>query len=110
MRGETEAAGGIGEYSQVIPQRPARTATAPGRSLGLRPHMLLAQVLEMSLGANLNQGKGKDIIFEHTPSFEMKRELISDEAMDTKKCFLIIIIPPEHLNLACCQYREESKE
>lgn len=63
VRGETEAAGGIGEYSQVIPQRPARTATAPGRSLSLRPHMLLTQVLERSLGANLNQGKGKTFFF-----------------------------------------------
>lgn len=65
--GEAEAARRISEDSQVIPQRPAGTAAASGRSLRLAPHMLLAQVLELSLGANLYQREGKQI--EHMPSF-----------------------------------------
>lgn len=68
MWGEAEAARGIGEDSQVIPQRPAGATAASGRSFSLPPHMLLAQVLELSLGTNLQQTR--EIFFEHMPSFE----------------------------------------
>lgn len=83
--GEAEAAGGISEDSQVVPQRPARTTAASGRSLGLPPHRLLAQVLELNLGAYLYQTRERSL--EHMPSFEtnsQKKELISDEAMRIK--------------------------
>lgn len=53
--GEAEAAWGISKDCQVIPQRPAWTTATFGHSLSLHPHMLLAQVLELGLGANLFQ-------------------------------------------------------
>lgn len=66
--GEAEAAGGISEDSQVIPQRPAWTTAASGCTFSFPPHMLLAQILELSLGMNLYQTRER--FFEHMPSFE----------------------------------------
>lgn len=60
MWGEAEAAGGIGEDSQVVPQRPAGTATSSGCTFSLPSLILLAQTLELSLGANLNQSEKTD--------------------------------------------------
>lgn len=68
VRGEAETAGGISEDSQVIPQRPTWTAATSGCTFNFPPHMLLAQVLELSLGTNLHQTRER--FFEHMPSFE----------------------------------------
>lgn len=57
MRCKAEAAGSIHKHSKVIPQGPAWATAASGHSLCLRPHVLLAHVLELSLGADLKQTK-----------------------------------------------------
>lgn len=83
--GEAEAAGGISEDSQVIPQRPARTTAASGRSLSLPPHMLLAQVLELSLGTNLSDKR--KIFWTHAQfqnKFTKKKKNIIDEGVRIK--------------------------
>lgn len=66
--GEAETAGGISKDSQVIPQRPTWTAAASGSTFNFPPHMLLAQILELSLGPNLHQTRER--LFELMPSFE----------------------------------------
>lgn len=55
VRGEVEAVRGVGEDSQVVSQRPARTTTCSGRTFSLPSPILLAQTPELSLGADLHQ-------------------------------------------------------
>lgn len=54
--GEAEAGRNISEDSQVVAQGPTGAAAAPGHpSVSLPPCVLLAQVLERGLGADLKQ-------------------------------------------------------
>lgn len=86
MWGEAEATGGISEDGQVVPQRPAWTAATSGCTFILPSIILLAQILELSLGTNLYQ-TGETIFFEPVPSFNadlQKQNSISDEESFTR--------------------------
>lgn len=107
MWGEAEATGGISEDSQVVPQRPAWTAATSGCTFILPSIILLAQILELSLGTNLYQTGENIFFFERVPSFNadlQKQNSISDgESFAWSSVF--------HFSTACnCKIRHDGIE